>query len=63
MVQALPVDICAAITGFPLVAASVLEKELSGTETALDIAGWAVGGYVVHVTTPLGTAVKKLLVR
>ena len=42
---------------------AVLEKELSGTETALDIAGWAVGGYVVHVTTPLGTAVKKLLVR
>ena len=41
----------------------VHEQQTSGYKATLDVRGWASGTYLLRVTTPMGTATKKLLVR
>lgn len=41
----------------------VMAREASGYEATLDVKAWPIGTYILRVATPMGTAVKKLLVR
>ena len=40
----------------------VLSRDAQGLQTRIDVSAWPRGAYVVHIHTPHGTAVKKLLV-
>ena len=41
----------------------VLDMDVFGVSTTLDVAGWPPGCYVVHIETLFGTAIKKLVVQ
>ena len=41
----------------------VMGREATGVEATLDVTSWPRGTYLLRITTPLGTATKKLLVQ
>lgn len=50
------------ITAYNTAGEMMYSQEVSGTSANVPVAGWPSGCYIFHVKTPMGTAVKKLMV-